>query len=134
MAKTNPLPWYTLLLIVLLCAAIAMSMNEGFESSPQELFKDIKTKNVLVLLYTNSCIHCKNLKPEWDKAAEKEPHTLVAIDCSDSENEGVKALLKRTNTTSFPRMVVIKQGSIQTDYEGPRKEEDILAYARSNLS
>jgi thioredoxin-like negative regulator of GroEL len=134
MAKTNPLPWYTLLLIVLLCAAIAMSMNEGFESSPQELFNDIKTKNVLVLLYTPSCIHCKNLKPEWDKASEKEPEKMVAIDCSNSENEAVKALLKRTNTTSFPRMIVIKQGSIQTDYEGPRKEGDILAYVRSNLA
>jgi thiol-disulfide isomerase/thioredoxin len=132
MSKT--LPWYILLLIVLLCAAIAISVNEGFESSPQALFTDIKTKNVLVLLYTNSCIHCKNLKPEWDKAVEKEPEKMVAIDCSDSENEAVKALLKRTNTTSFPRIMVVKQGSITADYEGARTEADILAYAKSNLA
>ena len=131
---SKSLPWYILLLIVLLCAAIVISVNEGFESSPQALFTDIKTKNVLVLLYTSSCIHCKNLKPEWDKAAEKEPDKMVAVDCSDSENEAVKALLKRTNTTSFPRMIVVKQGSIQADYEGARKEEDILAYVHSNLS
>jgi thioredoxin-like negative regulator of GroEL len=133
MSKTT-LPWYILLLIVLLCAAIALSVNEGFESSPQALFTDIKTKNVLVLLYTNSCIHCKNLKPEWDKAAEKAPEKMVAIDCSDSENEAVKALLKRTNTTSFPRMMVVKQGSITADYEGARQEGDILAYVHSNLA
>ena len=133
MSKTT-LPWYILLLIVLLCAVIAMSVNEGFESSPQALFTDIKTKNVLVLLYTNSCIHCKDLKPEWDKAVEKEPEKMVAIDCSDSENEAVKALLKRTNTTSFPRMMVVKQGSITADYEGARKEGDILAYVHSNLA
>ena len=133
MSKTT-LPWYILLLIVLLCAVIVMSVNEGFESSPQALFTDIKTKNVLVLLYTNSCIHCKDLKPEWDKAVEKEPEKMVAIDCSDSENEAVKALLKRTNTTSFPRMMVVKQGSITADYEGARKEGDILAYVHSNLA
>jgi thiol-disulfide isomerase/thioredoxin len=134
MSKLNCLPWYILLLIVLLCAAVLISTNEGFESSPKALFDDIKTKNVLVLLYTNGCVHCKNLKPEWDKAAEKEPDKMVAVDCSDSENEEVKALLKKTNTTSFPRMMVFKQGVAGDDYEGARTESAILSFVQTNLA
>jgi thiol-disulfide isomerase/thioredoxin len=130
----NALPWYVLLLIVLLCAAIVLTSKEGFESSPKTLYTDSQNKKVLVMLYTDSCGYCKQLKPEWDKAAEKADDKMVAVNCSDSENEDVRALLKKTNTTSFPRMFVLENGSIVKDYDGPRKEEDILQFVHSNVA
>ena len=130
----NALPLYMLLLIVLACAAIFMTSSEGFESSPRSLFNDIKGKKVVALFYTDSCGYCKQMKPEWDKAAEKSSDKMVAVNCSDSENKDVQALLKETDTSSFPRIVVMDDGNIVTDYEGPRKEDDILQFVHSNVA
>jgi len=130
----NALPMYALLLIVLACAAIFMTSYEGFESSPKTLYNDVKGKKVVALFYTDNCGYCKQMKPEWDKASEKLSDKMVAINCSDSENKDVRALLKETNTSSFPRIVVMDDGNIVTDYEGPRKEDDILQFVHSNVA
>jgi thioredoxin-like negative regulator of GroEL len=130
----NALPVYMLVLIILACAVAYLTTTEGFESSPKTLYDDSKNKKVLVLLYTDSCGYCKQLKPEWDKASEKASDKMVAVNCSDSENVDVQALLKKTNTSSFPRMFIMDNGNISSDYEGPRKEDDILEFVHSNLS
>jgi thiol-disulfide isomerase/thioredoxin len=130
----NALPLYMLLLIVLACAAVYLTSYEGFESSPKTLLNDVKGKKVAVLLYTDTCGYCKQMKPEWDKASEKASDKMVAVNCSDSENLDVQALLKKTNTSSFPRIVIMDDGNIVTDYEGPRKEEDILQFVHSNIA
>ena len=130
----NALPLYMLLLIVLACAAVYLTSYEGFESSPKTLLNDVKGKKVAVLLYTDTCGYCKQMKPEWDKASEKASDKMVAVNCSDSENLDVQALLKKTNTSSFPRIVIMDDGNIVTDYEGPRKEEDFLQFVHSNIA
>jgi hypothetical protein len=130
----NALPMYALLLIVLACAAVFMTSYEGFESSPKTLLNDIKGKKVVALFYTDSCGYCKQMKPEWDKASEKASDKMVAVNCSDSGNQDVQALLKNTETSSFPRMVLMDDGNIVSDYEGPRKEEDILQFVHSNVA
>jgi thioredoxin-like negative regulator of GroEL len=130
----NALPMYMLLLIVLACAAIFMTSSEGFESSPKTLLNDIEGKKVVALFYTDSCGYCKQMKPEWDKASEKASGRMVAVNCSDSGNEDVQALLKNTETSSFPRMVLMDDGNIVSDYEGPRTEEDILQFVHSNVA
>jgi thioredoxin-like negative regulator of GroEL len=130
----NALPMYMLLLIILACAAIFMTSSEGFESSPKTLLNDIEGKKVVALFYTDSCGYCKQMKPEWDKASEKASGRMVAVNCSDSGNEDVQALLKNTETSSFPRMVLMDDGNIVSDYEGPRTEEDILQFVHSNVA
>ena len=130
----NALPMYMLLLIVLACAAIFMTSSEGFESSPKTLLNDIEGKKVVALFYTDSCGYCKQMKPEWDKASEKASGRMVAVNCSDSGNEDVQALLKNTETSSFPRMVLMDDGNIVSEYEGPRTEDDILQFVHSNVA
>ena len=130
----NALPVYVLLLIILACAAVYLTSSEGFESSPKTLLNDVKGKKVVALFYTDSCGYCKQMKPEWDKASEKASDKMVAINCSDSENMDVQALLKKTDTSSFPRIVVLDDGHIVTDYEGPRKENELLQFVNSNVA
>ena len=130
----NALPVYMLLLIILACAAAYLTSYEGFESSPKTLLNDIKGKKVVVLLYTDTCGYCKQMKPAWDKASEKAPDKMVAVNCTDSENLDVQALLKKTDTSSFPRIVVMDNGKIVSDYEGPRKEDDLLQFVHSNVA
>ena len=130
----NALPAYMLLLIVLACAAVFLTTSEGFESSPKTLLNDIKGKKVVVLLYTDNCGYCKQMKPEWEKASEKASDKMVAVNCSDSDNADVQALLKKTDTNSFPRIVVMDDGRIVSEYDGPRKEDEFLQFVHTNIA
>ena len=126
------LPVFTLVLIVLFCAAIMLPSYEGFKTNAHDLESDITKKpKVLVLFFTMNCGYCKELSPEWEKAQEQMPDVMTSVDCTNTEDTGVKAVMKKYNITSFPRMAFFNNATIQEDYNGPRKSEDILQYVKS---
>ena len=49
-----PLPWYILLLIVLLCAAIFISTREGFSTNAANFKNDIKVSFKYFILNSNA--------------------------------------------------------------------------------
>jgi thioredoxin domain-containing protein 5 len=123
------LPWYGLLLIVLVCSAVLTT--EGFESSPSTLLADIANKKVLLLIYTTACGHCVKLKPTWDKVAAKNPDKMVAIDATDSSNPAIQALTSKFNVTAYPTMIVVDNGQVVEQYEGGRNEQDLITFIKS---
>ncbi len=126
------LPAFTLLLIVLLCAAMLFATTEGFKTSAADLDRDIAKKpQVLVLFFTSTCGYCKDLAPEWEKVEAQLPDTTTAVDCTNTSDPEVEAIMKKYNVTSFPRMAFFNNGVIQEDYSGPRKVEDIVQYVKS---
>ena len=126
------LPAFTLLLIVLLCAVMLMSPNEGFTTNAYDLDNDIAKKpQVLVLFFTTNCGYCKDLAPEWEKVEAQLPDTTTSVDCTNTSDPGIQAMMKKYNITSFPRMALFTNGTIQEDYSGPRKSEDIIQYVKS---
>jgi len=126
------LPLFTLLLIVLLCGAMLMSTREGFASNATELDANLAKKpNVLVLFFTTNCGYCKDLAPEWEKVEAQLPDTTTSVDCTNSSDPGIQSMMKKYNITSFPRMALFTNGTIQEDYSGPRKSEDIIQYVKS---
>lgn len=126
------LPAFTLLLIVLLCAAFALTYSEGFTTNAKDLDNDIAKKpKVLVLFFTMNCGYCKELSPEWEKAQEQLPDRMTSVDCTNTEDPAVKAVMKKYGITSFPRMAFFNNGTVQEDYEGPRKSDDIINYVKS---
>lgn len=134
MSKT--LPWYILLLIVLLCAAIFITTTEGFKTSASSFEQDISKKSkVLVLFYIDSCGYCKDLKPQWEGAEAQLPELLTMVDCSKPDSDpNAKKIVEKYNITSFPRMAFFNNGVIQEDYEGPRTTEDIVNYVKSKTN
>ena len=126
------LPAFTLLLIVLLCAAMLISSSEGFTSNARNLTSDIAKKpKVLVLFFTSNCGYCKDLAPEWEKVEAQLPDTTTSVDCTNSSDPDVKAILKKYNVNSFPYMVFFNNGVVQEEYTGPRKMEDIVEYLKN---
>jgi thioredoxin domain-containing protein 5 len=123
------LPWYGLLLIVLVCSAVLIT--EGFESSPTTLLADIENKKVLLLIYTTACGHCIKLKPVWDKVAAKHSNKMVAIDATDSSNSSIQELTSKFNVTAYPTMIVVDNGQVVEQYEGGRTEHDLTMFIKS---
>jgi protein disulfide-isomerase A1 len=119
---------YGLLLIILL---VWFLRTEGFTSSPSSLLEDVKNKKVLVLFYNNNCGHCKELKPEWDKAEAKMSDKMVAIDVTNASDEAIKTITTKFNINSYPTMLVLDNGNKTDSYEGERTESALVSYVQS---
>ena len=124
------LPWYGLLLIVLLCAAL---MNrEGFATSPSTFNSDIENKKVFVLFYSPTCTHCVKLKPVWDKVSETHSDKMVAFDCSATD-KNTKAICKKYGINSYPTMIILDNGVAVKTYDGERTEDVLSSFILQNM-
>ena len=74
----------------------------------------------------------EDLKPEWDKAAESASDKMITVNCSDTDNPDVNTLLKKTNTTTFPR-IFFMNGSKTKEYSGSRTAEEFLTFVNDNI-
>jgi len=111
----------------MLLLVYSVVVREGFESSPKTVLQDIANKKVLLFVSRSDCIHCKNMKPAWEKASAKQPEKMVMIDATDTSNPVVEQLLSKLNVTGYPAIFVMDDGEVVKQYEGGRTEEDLLA-------
>ena len=120
------LPWYGLLLIVLLCSLL-MS-REGFtSSSPSDFNKTIDNNKVFVLFYSPDCGHCKKLLPAWEKVSDANSGKMVALDCSATDSD-TKAACQKYGINSYPTMMVIDHGVSVKTYDGGRTDTDLSSF------
>ena len=81
----------------------------------------------MVEFYAPWCGHCKQLAPEWVKAA-KAMNGVVnfgAVDCDADANKG---LCGQYQIKGFPTIKVFEDGK-QSDYNGQRQAKDLQDYA-----
>ncbi|KAL1214582.1 Protein disulfide isomerase-like 1-2 [Cardamine amara subsp. amara] len=86
---------------------------------------------IVVEFYAPWCGHCKNLAPEYEKAASELSSlglVLAKIDASEEVNKGVANEYK---IQGFPTLKILRNGgkSIQ-DYNGPREAKGIVTYVK----
>ena len=81
--------------------------------------------------YAPWCGHCKNLKPEYEKAAKglKDLAQVAAVNCDEENN---KAFCGSMGVQGFPTLKIVKPSSkksgkpIVEDYQGPRTASGIV--------
>ena len=136
MSKRSNLPWYILLLIVLLCGIVFLSTTEGFKTNASSFSNDIKKNSkALVLFYSNNCGYCKDLKPEWESAVSQLPEgSIASVDCSPSasgtSDPEVTKIMKEYGITGFPTMLFFNNGLVQETYDGERTTAAIVSYVK----
>jgi len=111
----------SLLLIVYL--VYVNFLKEGFEVKGADLDEQVKEGKKLVLFYVDWCGHCKNLKPTWDKAAEKankEEKRMLKVNCDGDED------LSKYDIKGYPTIMIFDEGE-HKEYNGERTMEDLLA-------
>ncbi|KVH87963.1 protein disulfide-isomerase-like [Cynara cardunculus var. scolymus] len=95
-----------------------------------------KHKFIVVEFYAPWCGHCKNLAPEYEKAAfvlssHEPPVALAKVDANAEEN---KELAQQYEIQGFPTIKILKNGgeTVQ-DYKGPREADGIVEYLKKQV-
>lgn len=95
----------------------------------QALSKFLKkeTKPVMVMFYAPWCGFCKQMKPDYSKAATelKNKAVLAAIDVNRPENSVIRKLY---NITGFPTLLYYERNVKKQVYEGENNKEAIVAF------
>ena len=106
--------------------AVEMSKSNTSDESSQYYQKSSR-KTQMLWFHAEWCGHCRNMKDEWVKAAEKGKRFAEwhAINC-DEPND----LAKEMNVRSFPTIKRIRKGQV-TDFTDSRTEQALIQFARS---
>ncbi|MFS8015081.1 putative protein disulfide-isomerase [Helianthus anomalus] len=95
-----------------------------------------KHKFIVVEFYAPWCGHCKNLAPEYEKAASvlashDPPVALAKVDANAEENKG---LAEQFEIQGFPTIKILKNGGeVIQDYKGPREADGIVEYLKKQV-
>lgn len=84
--------------------------------------------SVLVMFYAPWCGHCKNMKPEYEKAAatmkkEKIPGILAAVDVTKET-----ALAEKHNVRGFPTIKYFRDGAFMFDTPQLREQSKLVEF------
>ncbi|CAI0576503.1 unnamed protein product [Linum tenue] len=126
---------FALVLIAAVSAAEEAQSKEFVLTLDHTNFTDAVTKHdfIVVEFYAPWCGHCKNLAPEYEKAAaalssHDPPIVLAKVDANEEAN---KELATQYEIQGFPTLKILRNGgkSIQ-EYKGPREADGIIEYLK----
>lgn len=111
------------LLAVATLAAASDVVELGSSTFPSHI-----QKNGLVLaeFFAPWCGHCKNLAPEYEKAAtslKDKNISLAKVDCTENQD-----LCQELDIKGFPTMLIFEDAEKTGRYEGGRKADDITKF------
>jgi len=129
-----------ILLLAFLCVIsliyAEISLDGGVLVLDEDNFDEALEANdhgILVEFYAPWCGHCKQLAPEWSKAAlslakTDSPIKLAKVDATEAKNLASKFEIRGFPTIKFFR------GGKSSDYQGGRTEADIVAWVNKKSS
>jgi len=125
--------------VALLCSLLTPGVSAGMFNSKSSVkvltaknFKSTVTKSdklTVAAFVAPWCGHCKNLVPEYEKAADNLMGlvNVVAVDCDADEN---KRMCSEYEVKGFPTVKIFPSGKASPlDYQGPRTAKGIVDYA-----
>ena len=98
----------------------------------KEKIKHLLSKKIcLVGIFSKLCIHCQNMKPQWEYLKKKLKKTkcnglLLEIDSDQLNYIDYSSL---TNSIKgFPAIMVFKNGKLKKEYNGNRTSNDMFKF------
>lgn len=123
------------LILAALTASCWAAEEDVFEWGDGDFAEELRRHdNTLVMFYAPWCGHCKQLKPEYAKAAEllrgnDPPITLAKVDCT----EAGKDTCNKYSVNGYPTLKIFAKDEMVNDYNGPREATGISKYMRAQV-
>ncbi|KAL5075703.1 hypothetical protein RYX36_014687 [Vicia faba] len=138
MVKFVPIFGFLFSLLVLLPSQISAEEPEAKEfvlTLDNTNFHDTVSKHdfIVVEFYAPWCGHCKQLAPEYEKAASilstlETPIVLAKVDANEEKN---KDLASEYDVKGFPTIKILRNGGKNSqEYKGPREADGIVEYLK----
>ncbi|KAJ3149461.1 hypothetical protein HDU89_003825 [Geranomyces variabilis] len=134
--RAKPLLILLLLVVALLAvpsvSALYSSRDPVVQITPKNFKSEVLDTEhaVIAEFFAPWCGHCKNLAPEYKKAAEKLKGLakVVAVDCDNDQN---KPICGQYDVKGFPTIKVFRGGvkGLPQDYNGPRTAKGLVEAA-----
>lgn len=103
--------------------------NNAFDKNK---IKQLLTKKIcLVGVFSKLCIHCQNMKPQWEYLKTKLRNSkcnglLLEIDSDQLNYVDFSSL--RNSIKGFPSIMVFKNGKLAKEYNGNRTSNDMFKF------
>lgn len=139
-------PWTSVLIIVFSLLVIwffyyLLTMTS--QKSPVEKFLDVETHTTstddckhtkkpysLLFFYMDTCPHCIEFKPTWNKFKSTFDNINVCIGEVSADKEDV---LSKYNVHSFPTVLLVSKSDTKP-FEGSRTVQDLKQFVSDNVS
>ncbi|CAN4101833.1 unnamed protein product [Withania somnifera] len=137
MAKSGIFVIISSLVLVAVYGVVAEEKEHVLTLDHSNLTDVVSKHNFIVLeFYAPWCGHCKNLAPEYEKAASElsshdPPIVLAKYDASDEANRDLAA---QYEIQGFPTIKILRDGGKKVqEYNGPREAAGIVAYLKKQV-
>ncbi|PAN06470.1 hypothetical protein PAHAL_1G266000 [Panicum hallii] len=133
-----PFAFLVALLLLLSSSSTASAEEEAVLTLDAGNFSEVVAAHqfIVVEFYAPWCGHCKQLAPEYEKAASilskhDPPVVLAKVDASDEKN---KDLSGKYDVQGFPTIKILRsQGDNAQEYNGPRDADGIVEYLKKQV-
>ena len=98
----------------------------------KQKIKELLTQKIcLVGIFSKLCIHCQNMKPQWEYLKKKLKKTkcnglLLEIDSDQLNYIDYSSL--NNSIKGFPAIMVFKNGKLKKEYNGNRTSNDMFKF------
>ena len=81
----------------------------------------LKNNICLVGIFSNDCIHCKMLKPEWNKLKTKKTYNkYLVLELNSNVLSNLNIELLSNNFNGYPSILLINNGKFVKEYNNER--------------
>ena len=97
----------------------------------------LENNTVFVGVFSESCVHCINMKPEWKKfknMVNKEKLNGIVLEIDSNMLSNISNPLINNNARGFPSLFIIKNNKFITNYNSERKAENFMNFFKEFIS
>ena len=103
--------------------------NDSFNK--EDILNLLSKKTCLVGVFSKLCIHCQNMKPQWDflkKKLKKSKCNGLLLEIDSNQLNYVDYSSLTNSIKGFPSIMVFKKGKLVKEYNGNRSSNDMFKF------